>query len=99
MVFIASTLAGWIAATGVLIGSAVKTFFIMPVIAFLTRPLYTDSQGRKYNIFVLFLLFSAITTFALSALLHGGAFFMIATVIYGWVILFQKLKEFRKKNK
>jgi len=99
MVFIVSMLVGWIIASGTVIGTAVNTCFIMPVASVITLPLYTDSQGRKYYIFVLFLLFCALTTFALSALVHGGAFFMIATVIYGWVVLFQKLKEFRKKNK
>jgi hypothetical protein len=99
MGLIMSMLAGWIATTYAIIGSAVTAYFVGPVTAFVTLPLYTDSQGRKYYIFVLFLLFCALTTFALSALVHGGAFFMIATVIYGWVVLFRKLKEFRKKNK
>ena len=99
MGLIMSMLGGWIATTYAIIGSAVTAYFVGPVTAFVTLPLYTDSQGRKYYIFVLFLLFCALTTFALSALVHGGAFFMIATVIYGWVVLFQKLKEFRKKNK
>jgi hypothetical protein len=99
MGLIVSTLGGWIAATYATIVSTVYTFFVIPVTALVTLPLYKDSQGRRYNIFYLFLLFCALTTFALSALVHGGAFFMIATVIYGWVVLFQKLKEFRKKNK
>ncbi len=99
MVLITSSIIGWIIASGTVIGTAVNTCFIMPVASVITLPLYTDSEGRQYNIFLLFLFFCAITTFALSALLYGGAFFMIATVIYGWVILFRKLKEFRKKNK
>jgi len=99
MGLIVSTLGGWIATTYAIIVSAVTAYFVVPVTAFVTLPLYTDSEGRKYNIFLLFLFFCLLTTFALSALLYGGAFFMIATVIYGWVILFRKLKEFRKKNK
>ena len=99
MGLIISTLGGWIATTYAIIVSAVNTCFVGPVTALVTLPLYKDTQGRRYNIFILFLVFCALTTFALSALVHGGAFFMIATVIYGWVVLFKKIKEFRIKNK
>lgn len=77
----------------------IRRFFTKPVYRVVFKNLYTDSAGREYNLFKMFLWVSLISTFALSALLYGGAFFMIATVIYGWVILFKKLKEFREKNK
>ena len=82
-----------------LIFGIIKQFFIIPVKTIVTKPLYTDESGRQYYPALMFLWFCLLTTFALSALLYGGAFFMIATVVYGWVVLFQKLKEFRKKNK
>ena len=77
----------------------IQKFFWQPVVKFFTKRLYTDSAGREYNLFFMFLVFSILTTFALSALLYGGAFFMIGTIIFGWVTLFKKLKEFREKNK
>jgi len=82
-----------------LIFGIIKQFFIDPVKTIVIKPLYTDESGRQYYPALMFLWFCALTTFALSALVHGGAFFMIATVIYGWVVLFKKIKEFRIKNK
>lgn len=77
----------------------IREYFLKPVYRFVFERLYTDSAGREYNLFIMFLVFSILTTFALSALLYGGAFFMIGTIIFGWVTLFKKLKEFREKNK
>ena len=82
-----------------LIIGIIDQFFITPVKTIVIKPLYTDESGRQYYPALMFLWFCALTTFALSALVHGGAFFMIATVIYGWVVLFKKIKEFRIKNK
>lgn len=77
----------------------IRKFFWQPLVKFFTKKLYTDAAGRQYNMFKMFVLFSLLVTFALSALLYGGAFFMIGTIIYGWVVLFKKLKQFREKNK
>jgi len=82
-----------------LIIGIIDQFFFTPVKTIVIKPLYTDESGRQYYPALMFLWFCALTTFALSALVHGGAFFMIATVIYGWVVLFKKIKEFRIKNK
>ena len=82
----------------IIIGFIYK-LFIQPVGIFLWDKTYTDAAGRQYNMFKMFVLFSLLVTFALSALLYGGAFFMIGTIIYGWVVLFKKLKQFREKNK
>lgn len=97
--FISDVIMGFFGFVYFIIIGVIQKFFLQPVFKFFTKRLYTDSAGREYNLFFMFLVFSILTTFALSALLYGGAFFMIGTIIFGWVTLFKKLKEFREKNK